>query len=377
MLKNIWMFGRRGNPFRKLIIGNQAALSFLLPKFVFLSGIVVLLLARLSAWSSSIALVLGAIELGLALVEVQRLVNEGARRGRPLRCAGSHLVLSLGWLVVAWAMFEFLPLWLALPATLVWLVSGLVGLVALNLWLLILDMRAAPASATAELFQQVREMHDLDRLTAQLEALVLAAKEKNARRDAQFYLGWAETFRGHAALGRGEWSADEFYQRALHADPCNLAARSMLAIVQARHGDFELALNETHQAVAILRGEMRHDPVIWSLHQNETGSEYEQNAGLFQLCTLLIGMIRNSQESGATKELLEKELSDLAAKIPERSKTELYKLLHKKAGRHLGALAVLTAGPYRPPASPLDLLRPALILPSGNSEYDEEKESAA
>lgn len=375
MLKNIWRLGSRKNPFRKLILGNRAALNFLVPKLLFIVLALALSVAGQSVWISLLFGILIVAELTIALLDFRRLVAEGARRGRPLRCAASRFGLSLVWSLVAFVIFAFLPIWLALPLALLWLVMGLVGLVALNLWLLIIDMRAAPVSETAELFEQVRQMHDLDEAVANLEALSLAAKDKNTRQDARFYLGWAETFRGHAAVGRGEWSADEFYQRALRADPCNIAAHAMLAIVEARHGDFELAYNQAFKAVQVFNGEIKRDPVFWNLHQNETGSEYEQNAGLFQLCILLIGMLRQSEQSGATKEMLELDLVRLVTKIPGRSEAELHALLQKKAGGHLGALGVLTAGPYRPPASPIDLLRPALILP--RTAEGQQKESAA
>ena len=154
-----------------------------------------------------------------------------------------------------------------------------------------------------------------------------------------------------------------------------MAARATLAVVEARHGDFELALSDLRRAIQIFKGEVPRDPAIWNMHQNETSSEYEQNAGLFQLCALLIGMLRVSNQSGAIKELLEGELSELATTIPNRSEAELRNLLQKKAGTHLGALGMLTAGPYRSPASPLDLLRPALILP--RTVEPPRKESAA
>lgn len=368
------MLGRKGHPLRQLILGNRAALGFLIPKLLFIILVLGLVLLA-SNWLWVAALVTIGLEAGLALGEWRRLTNEGARRGRPLRCVSCRLTLSLTWVLVALALFNFAPLWLALPLVIFWLAIGLMGLALLNVWLLVLDMRAKSPSETAQLFQQVREMRDLDNLTGQLEAAILAAKDKNAQRDALFYLGWAETFRGHEAVGRGEWSADEFYQLALKADPANLAARTCLAIVQARHGDFELALNETRKAIQIFNGEIKHDLVVWNMHQNETGSEYEQNAGLFQLCALLIGILRVSRESGTAKQLLEKELIQLSEKLPNRSATDLQNLLQKKAGGHLGALGVLTAGPYRSPASPLDLLRPALTLP--RSDENARKESAA
>jgi tetratricopeptide (TPR) repeat protein len=210
-------------------------------------------------------------------------------------------------------------------------------------------------------------MKNLDSVAEHLRLRLLVAKSLDERRNLTFYLGWAETYQGHQLLNSERWAkASNHYQAAIMIDPANLAPRLSLSISLAHQHEFELALIEVKKAVAVFNeqhNKERYEEALWHWHRNEVSSEYEQKAGIFQACALLIALLRTSPKSGGVKEMLEKEITAIALQIPDYSAEELIRIIARKGGTAPGALSLVAAGPYRAPATPLDLLEKPFCMP--------------
>jgi tetratricopeptide (TPR) repeat protein len=352
--------------YRKLIAFNRGAIEFLLPKFC---GLVVASFF-VNNWAI-LAFIAGlsfATEIVLALLAYHNQFSKGFSQKRANRFTFARTGLALVWAILLIPFFGWLPLWLAiLLVLLVWL-TLFGAYLALNVIWQIQDMRGDFPADLSAVFEQVRQMQELEPAINQLQTALITAKDKDAIRNLNFYLAWAETFAGHLLVERKAWQpAISRYKNAINYDSSNLAAHAMISVCQARQTEFELALREVERAVSIFNKQFkkneRLDEALWHWHRNEISSEYEQSAGLFQLCALIIGLVQTGNESGATKEILIKELTNEALKIPERSAEELNRLLANKTGKALPALGVLCAGAYHFPADPFELLRSALTLP--------------
>jgi tetratricopeptide (TPR) repeat protein len=212
-------------------------------------------------------------------------------------------------------------------------------------------------------------MHELDKSIEKMQLRLLSEKTLDSRRDLTFYLAWAETYRGHFKLNSKEYGkALAIYKEALRVDPSNMGARVSLTVCYTRQSEFELALRQLEKAIHTFNGqhkkvEPHYDQGLWHWHRNEVSSEYEQSAGLFQLCGFVLAYLRISDLSGGAKELLERDIVNLVETIPDRSQEELLEMLARKGGTSPGAMGLLAAGPYRRPASPLDLLSEGFCLP--------------
>ena len=304
------------------------------------------------------------VEVGLAGWQTRRRYLEGTPLARATRAEALRLSLNLTVLSLQAALW----VWLRWPfALLLNCLVGLVGLgatVLLNLRLLLRGMKAVPASATEELFQQVRQMQDLEEAATQLRTRLALVKERVARFDLRFYLGWAETYQGHQALAQHDWhAAQRYYEVALTVDPTNPAARAALVLSLAQQHNYEAATSQYAQATRQVRGELtaHTEPILWSRHVNESSSEYEINAGLFQLGVWLYAALDPSPRNDNTtrpdapaQTALQSQILASVSLLPNRTPADLHNLLIKKAGGSLGALNVLAAGPYRSPPTPLN-----------------------
>jgi tetratricopeptide (TPR) repeat protein len=350
---------------KSTLLKNRGVQLFLIPKVLFI------FLALVGSFFGLLGLA-GAIwlvaEIGVALTRIRTDIAEGFTTTRSRQIAFSRLTLSLLWGGLAWALFSLIWFWLALPLALLTLVFAVIAYVLLAIRRIIADLVGIAPVKDAALFERVRQMRDLDADVTLLETRLLQSRDFDQRRDLTYYLAWAQTFRGHRLLPAGLWKeAITYYKTALAIDPSNMAARVSLALCYLKLNDFELALNETRRGISIFNGKQsrpKYDTALWHWHRNEVSSEYEQSAGLFQLCALGTATVQNANDlSGASREFFTKEFTDAALLIPDRSEAELMRLLARKAGYPLGALHVLTAGLFRAPAEPLALLEDLVTLP--------------
>ncbi len=361
-------FGPQGKTIRKLLVSNQGIREFLAPKFglVFIATILATQKNSID-WLWLATLIFFLIEAGLAFRENRREVREGFRVKRARRVSLLRLGLAGVFGLLTWGIFSLLPIWLAPILALILLLFSFGCYLALSLALLLKDMRGAPLTEDSTLFQQVREMKNLDSIGEQLQLRLLTAKGLDERRDLTFYLGWAATYQGHQLLHARQWKkAARHYKAAIETDTANLAPRVSLIVSYAHQNEFELALNETEKAVSVFNGQrdkVHYNEALWHWHRNEVSSEYEQKAGVFQVCALLIALLKVSPVNGGTKEILEKEIIATALQIPGYTAEELIRIIAHKTGTAPGSLGLLAAGPYRSPASPLDLLKTAFCIP--------------
>jgi tetratricopeptide (TPR) repeat protein len=359
-------FTPQGRVFIKsTLLKNRGVQLFLAPKLLFI------VLALVGSFFGLVNLA-GAVwliaEIGVALARIRMDIAEGFTTTRSRSIAVSRLGLSLLWGGITWAAFSLLWFWLALPFALLTLVFAIIAYVLLGVRRIIKDLVGVAPVEDAALFERVRQMRNLDADVTLLEARLLQSRDFDQRRDLTYYLGWAQTFRGHRLLPTGLWKeAADYYKTALAIDPANMAARVSLALCYLKLDDFELALNQARQGISIFNGKQsrpKYDTALWHWHRNEVSSEYEQSAGLFQLCALGVATVQNTDDlSGASREFFAKEFTDAALLIPDRSESELMRLLARKAGYPLGALHVLTAGLFRAPAEPLPMLEELVTLP--------------
>ncbi|NWJ44561.1 MAG: hypothetical protein HXX08_01650 [Chloroflexi bacterium] len=361
MLKLFW--GAEGRAFRKFVLGNAGALKFLAPKLTLI--VLILLLPFAALLAASILF----IEIGLSVVEYRREVGEGFTTKRASRVALVNAVLAVCYVSLTFLFFSIAAWWLALLLSIVALGVFFTAYLLASLFGLFKDMRGAPSTEDSALFQQVREMRDLEDVAKQLRWRLLSAKTLDKRRNLKFYLGWAETYRGHYHMKDSAWEkAASFYKEALRFDSANLGARVSLTVCYLRLDEFELALRQIEKAVATFNGYYRKvaprfDKGIWHWHRNEVSSEYEQNSGIFQLCGMAVALLKLSSENSVVKEVLMRELIQNLVKIQGRTEDEMWSMLARKGGTSPGALGLLAAGPYRTPAAPLDLLSSAFCLP--------------
>ncbi len=359
------LFTRQGRVIVKAVLsGNYSARQFLALKLAFIA----LGCAAIAFGWLWLMIVLWAMsELSLAWQEDRRQEREGFTQARARRVMAVRLATGAAFGLIGGAALNWLPLWAALPVALLSLLVSFGAYIILRLKLLFNEMRGTAPTENSVLFQQVRQMHDLEQVVSQLEARLLTSRDLDQRRDLTFYLGWAEIFRGHSRLSLELWDkASLYYKAALKRDPANQSARAALTIAYLRQNEFELALGEIERAVAVFNGQpafTKYDEALWHWHRNEVSSVYEQSAGLFQLCALAIGLVQQSDLSGAAKELFVREFTTQMRHIPDRSREELWWLMSRKGGTSLGALQVMCAGPFRAPANPLDLLVEAVTLP--------------
>ncbi len=378
-MRSLW--GRQSQEILKAALANSVlAREFLATNLAWL----VLILAGQKFGLTLWAMLLGVgLSVGGAALMMRREMREGLSLVRSRRRFGTCIGLGLLYGLLTWAVLTFLPFWIALPLSLLaWL-----GVLAAYLYLNVLrqlrrDLGGLPLNDLSPLYEQVRQMRDLDEAASQLEARLRTNRDLDQKRDLIFYLAWANTFRGHLLLPTGLWNeASTYYQAALKLDPTNLAARVCLTLCYLHQGQFELAPQEIERAVAIFNGQSRaipgYDEALWNWHRNEVSSEYEQSAGLFQLCALAIGLLYESGESSETKGLLTREFTAQALQIPGRSQAELTRLMSFKGGSVLGALQILAVGFFRPPAQPLDFLQGAVRLPLLPTQTLEDIERAA
>jgi len=360
--------GLQGKAILKFLVSNRGISEFLAPKF----GLVVIATVlssqkNIRGWLWLATLIIFLIEAGLAYRENRREFREGfsVKRARQVGLLRLGLAGSFG--LLSWVIFSLLPFWLApIPALFLLLIS-FGGYLALSLAMLLKDMRGAPLTQDSPIFQQVREMKHLDSIAEHLRLRLLVNKGRDERRNLTFYLGWAETYRGHQLLHAERWAkAARHYKAAIAIDPANLAARASLIISLAHQSKFELAIPEVKKAIAVFNGQrdiVWYDEALWNWQRNEVSSEHEQKAAVFQFCALLIALLRISRESGEVKELLEKEITAAALQVPGQTAEELIRIIALKGGTAPGALGLLAAGPYRAPASPLDLLEKPFYMP--------------
>lgn len=347
---------------------------YISPKSAFIVLLATNKLLRRKAAAGWLLALFGLIEAGLASWQTRRRYLDGT----PLSHAVSAEALRLSLNLTVLSLQATLWVWLRWPfALLLNCLLGLGGLgaiVILNLRLFLRGMKAVPPSVTAELFQQIRQMQDLEAVTAQLHTRLALVKERVARLDLRFYLGWAETYQGHQALAQHDWqSAKHYYEAALAVDPTNPAARASLALSLAQLHNFEAAVSQYAQATRQVKGELAAhiEPILWSRHLNESSSEYEINAGIFQLGAWLYATLDSTTlhtndpttAKPSAQVALQSQILASVSLLPNRSPAELHTLLSKKAGGSLGALNVLAAGPYRAPANPLEYLTPLTMLP--------------
>ncbi|HEX2914029.1 MAG TPA: tetratricopeptide repeat protein [Chloroflexia bacterium] len=343
---------------------NRSARSFLIPKLFFLALMVP---ATLTGFLWLALLIWAGTELVWASWGSHEQLQEGFTRKRTYSINRERLGLAAIFGVVAWILFSFLPLWLALPLFLPVLPVLFGAFLYLNFKRFFRDLTATAPTALSPLYDKVRKMQELEATAQQMEMRLLLSKDPDERQDLAFYLGWAYTFQGHRLIPTKLWDkALSFYKSALQVDPTNMAARAVLVICYLHQGEFEIALREISRAIAVFNGQrskVKYQEALWHWQRNEVSSEYEQSAALFQLCALAVGLLEKSPESGATKQLLSAEIVGEMLGIPGRTQEELTRLLSRKGGQTLGALHVMTAGLFREPANPLDLLEEAVVLP--------------
>jgi hypothetical protein len=314
---------------------------------------------------ASLSLVSEVIHLNL---DVLRQLSEGFTVVRAKRSLLLRLGFGVGWVGMFLILFLLLPLQLALPLGII----GLVGMLAPYLWLLlwhqIMDMRGTAPRNHQFLFEQVRRFQNLNATITSLKSDLLIVDNSDDRRGLRFYLGWAETYCGHLLADKSAWNqAIKRYRVALSYDPANLSARSMLAVCLSKQGKFETAVLELKNSVNTFTGShknyMGYDEGLWHWHRNEVSSEYEQKAGLVQLCTLILGLLQAGNVSNALEKKLNLEIRKICTSFSNTEQGELDRIMALKGGRPLGALALVCSGPYRKPANPLGLLEAVLTLP--------------
>lgn len=368
-------------PVRQIVLTNKAIGWYSLPKLALLGFLTVYKITRPKKAIRWLIPLTSAAELAITARQAYQRYRTGSSLRQVSRDNGLRLGLNLGvaWLQLGLFGLLFWPfaLLLALLAGLV----GMIGLVALNLWLLLAGMRATPAEEVSQLFEQIRMMQELETAIAKLEAQLALTRNRESRLDMRFYLGWAETYLGHRELFAPKWQAAQaYYEAALQFDATNPAARAMLVVALVQQRDFVQAVNQYAELTRLVNNEgaAKKQPLLWIRHVNETSSEYEINAGAFQLGALLYALLAQNPAKLSQSALqdLQQPILDAVASLPNRSAEELKALLQRKAGNSLGALNVLAAGPYRAPANPLEQLIKLTTLPTASGD-SRAQESAA
>ncbi len=345
--------------------GNRGTREFLAAKLIFLGFLLLAAGINWPVWA--IVTVYSLVESGLAVIGFRRDRTSGVGAAKARREGLTRLALAACFGLFSWLFFSLLWLWLAvLLQTLIMLVL-LVTYIVLHLPWLLKDMRGTASTDKQALFEQVRRMQDLDRAAHDLHNKLLTTTETDDRRDLTFYLAWAELYRGHRLLPTQLWDkAAQYYQAASKTDPSNIAAYASLAICYLQKAEFEPALDQFRQAIAIFNGDRRQQPydqALWDWNRNEVSSEYEQSGGLLQLGALAVGKVQTSQESPANQQRLTEEFRQLVIQLPGRSREELNTLMSRKGGKVLNVLQLLAAGSFREPAKPLEMLAEAVTLP--------------
>lgn len=350
----------------KLITSSKMVFEFAIPKFVAL--ILAVFIYPEWGWLVVVASLNLVCEVILVNLDLLRQLSEGFTVVRAKRTLLLRVSFGVSWVGLFLVLFLLLPLQLALPLG----ITGLVGMLAVYLWLSfwhqIADMRSTAPRDHQFLFEQVRRFQNLDATITSLKNVLLIAENSDDRRGLRFYLGWAETYCGHLLADKSAWSpAIKRYRIALSYDPANLSARAMLAICLSKQGKFEVAVLELKNAVNTFTGTSKnyigYDEGLWYWHRNEVSSEYEQKAGLLQLCTLILGLLQSGNASKALEEKLSLEIRKVCTSFSNSEQDELDRIMALKGGRPLGALALVCSGPYRKPANPLGMLEAVLTLP--------------
>lgn len=365
-------------PVRQIVLTNKSIGWYALPKIGLITVLTLHKIARPNGKVRRCLLLATVVELAATLRQAYERYLSGTSFFKVIRENGLRLAINLGvaWLQIGLFALIFWPV--ALVLSFLTGIIGLVGLIALNFWFLLVGMRATPAGENSQLFEKIKAMQELETAITQLEAQLAISRNREKRLDIRFYLGWAETYLGHRELFAQNWqAAQQYYAAALEFDPTNPAARAMLTLTLARQKNFAQAIanyNELAQAVNN-NGIAKKQLILWNRHVNETSSEYEINAGTFQLGALVYALLAQSSNllNQTEYQNLQQQLLDGVATLPGRSREELQTLLQRKAGKSLGALNVLAAGPYRAPANPLEQLVPLTTLPASN----EKSQSAA
>lgn len=381
-LKNLWPTFKI---IQQLVLTSQTVITYTIPKLAFIGLLTSLKVGRIKPLLKVIAWTFGLFEAGLAVWQTHQRYRTGTPLQKAVQDNGLRLIINLSVLSLQLAAFALVVWPLALLLAILIGLVGLVGQIGLNLWLLVGSLKARPPSETAKLFQEIRQMQNLEKATTELKTQLAIIKKREVRFDLRFYLGWAETYQGHQALATHDWqTAVKFYQTALVADPSNPAAHAMLTLALSQQGNFQEAINQYNLLARQVKGEgvAKTEPILWSRHLNETSSEHEINAGTFQLGVWLYARLNQAvqaQEALDTtgQQKLQQELVAAINLLPNRTIEEMHAVLVKKmGGSSLGALNVLAAGPYRAPANPLEYLMPLTTL-SKSSKTTPTQESLA
>ena len=316
-------------------------------------------------------------EIALAARTARRqIVREGADTRRAVEVAGARIGLSLVCQSLLALGFRLLPAWVAVVLSLPLIFVFSLLYVAARLWVQLVAMRRGGRTTDADasrLYALVRARTNVAYAAHALRARVAGrtVTDRAVRRSDVFYLGWAETYLGHVSLHASDMTdATAHYRAALAADPQNMAARALLAVVLARTGDAVGAVVALEGGRDLLRGVGR-DEALWLLHVAEVSGAHEQAIALVQACGLVLVALYADPRITTDPTLHADAILRILGALPAQNMQSLADLFRSRVGRTLGALMTLANGSFgaatadiQPGTSALDLLRVALTLPA-------------